>query len=614
MKIQKSTSITIRFCGDSGDGIQLTGSQFTDTSAISGNDINTFPDYPAEIRAPVGTQAGVSGFQLHFSSENVSTPGDSLDCLVAINPAALKKNLPDLKISGLLLINEDTFTLNNIKKAGYESSPLDTPALEQYRVHKIPMTSLVENALKNIDLKINFKRRAKNFFALGLVYWLYNRSLDYTLKWIKQKFKNDQQLIDANTIALQTGYNYGITTELIYHRYSVPSRKNIIPGKYRQITGNIAIVYGLIAGSKKSNLDLLYATYPITPASDILHELSKHKNFGVKTIQAEDEIAAAGIALGASYAGALGVTGTSGPGFCLKSEFIGLASCVELPMVICNVQRGGPSTGLPTKTEQSDLFLANFGRNGESPLPIIAASSPGNCFDSAFQAVKIALEYMTPVILLSDSYLANGSDLWKVPESKNLPEIKPNFVKPQDKENFQVYSRDSKTLVRKWAIPGTKGFEHTLTGLEKDQAGSISYNAQNHQKMSEQRAKKIKRIANTFPPTTIEGEKKGKTLIISWGGTYGTVNTAVKQLQEKNVSISQVHLQYINPLPNDLENIISSFETIIVPELNLGQLIYLLKSNYKAHFYGINKIQGQPFKVQELIDQINTITNQGTAS
>ena len=598
---QEATNIVIRFCGDSGDGMQLTGTQFTDSSAIIGNDINTFPDFPAEIRAPAGTEAGVSGFQINFSSEIVNTPGDYLDALVAMNPASLKKNLPDLKNGGLLLVNSNSFSKINIEKAGYTSTPINDALKAKFSIHEIEMTTLVEKALKDIDLKSNLKRRCKNFFALGLTYWIYHRPLDYTINWIKNKFKGKENLIQANIKTLKAGYSYGITTELSHHRWTVASRK-VKSGKYRQITGNTAISYGLITGAIKSNLNLVYATYPITPASDILHELSKHKNFNVKTIQAEDEIAAAGIALGASYAGSLGITASSGPGICLKAEFIGLAVAVELPLVICNIQRGGPSTGLPTKTEQSDLLLALYGRNGESPVPVIAPSSPGNCFDIALTAVKIAVEYMTPVLLLSDGYLANGSDLWKIPDTKKLTTITPQYA--QNDREYKPYARDKKTLSRKWAIPGTKNLEHTLTGLEKSLDGTISYDPNNHEKMSKLREQKIQRIADSLPPITINGKNKGKILIIGWGGTYGAINSVVTQLQNEKYSISHIHLCYINPLPNDLKKIISNFDNIIVPELNLGQLIKLLKTRYKANFYNINKIQGQPFKVNELKNEI----------
>ena len=598
-------SAVVRFSGDSGDGMQLTGTQFTDTSAVAGNDITTFPDFPAEIRAPAGTVAGVSGFQVNFSSQNIETPGDQPDALVAMNPAALKKNLEDLKIGGMLVVNMDSFGKNDLKKAGYESNPLeDNIALfEQFQVVQVHMTSLVEEALKDLDMKPADRRRCKNLFALGLMYHVYDRPVDYTIQWIEKKFAKKPVLVEANIIALKAGLNYGDTAELFTSRYQI-KKLAMTKGTYRQITGNSAAALGLIAGANKAGLNLLYSTYPITPASDILHELSIHKNFGVKTVQAEDEIAGIGVALGASYAGDLGVTGTSGPGMCLKAEFMGLAMITELPLVIVDVQRGGPSTGLPTKTEQSDLMQAMYCRNGEGPIPIIAAQSPVDCFHAAYEATKIAIEYMTPVILLSDGYLANGSDLWRLPSTDSLPDIKQEFYQGEEGVEYLPYGRDEKTLARKWVIPGTPDLQNTLTGLEKDITGSISYDAENHDQMSRVRQAKVDAIANSYGPTQILGEDKGEILVISWGGTYGSVYSAVRELQKQGKSVSLVHLRNINPLPNDLEAIITRFDHVIVPELNLGQLIKIIRAKYAIDAIGINKLEGKPFTIAELVQQV----------
>ncbi|NQZ59145.1 MAG: 2-oxoacid:acceptor oxidoreductase subunit alpha [Lentisphaeraceae bacterium] len=597
-------SAVVRFCGDSGDGMQLTGNQFTDTSAISGNDISTFPDFPAEIRAPAGTVGGVSGFQVNFSSKSVETAGDQPDSLVAMNPAALKANLEDLKIGGALVINSDAFNKIDFRKAKYDAHPfeLDPSILERYDVHEVPMTTLTMNALADFDMKPAHKKRCKNFFALGLMYWVYDRSLDFTKKWIENKFAGKQILIDANLKALKSGYNYGETAEIFNSRYAI-QQKEMEPGIYRQITGNSALAFGLTTAAQKAGLEMLYATYPITPATDILHELAKLKNFGVKTVQCEDEIASIGVALGASYVGSLGVTASSGPGICLKGEFLGLAVITELPLVIVNVQRGGPSTGLPTKTEQSDLLLSLYGRNGESPMPIVAASSPVDCFDAAIEASRIALEYMTPVMLLSDGYIANSSDLWKIPNAEDIPEIKTEF-RPAGEETFKPYKRDTEKLSREWAIPGTIGQQHLLTGLEKDEDGNICYDAKNHSKMCHLRAAKVKGIANSYPATEILGKKKGKTLVIGWGGTYGNIHTCVTQLQKETDDISYIHLRHIWPLPNDLGGIIDGFENIVVPEINLGQLVKVIRDEYAVDAKSITKIEGKPFKISELTEQL----------
>lgn len=597
----------VRFCGDSGDGMQLTGNQFTDTSAIAGNDISTFPDFPAEIRAPAGTTSGVSGFQVNFSSNNVETPGDQPDALVAMNAAAYRINIEDLKKGGLLIVNSDSFGKIDLRKAGYESNPLEDNVQlhEEYEVYEVAMTSLVKEALKDVDLRPKDKLRSKNFFALGLMYWVYDRPLSHSEEWVKNKFKGKDLLIEANIKALHAGYYYGETCEIFNSRFNI-NKTEMDSGLYRQITGNTALAYGLITGAQKANLDLLYATYPITPASDILHELATHKNYGVKTVQAEDEIASIGVALGASYAGALGVTASSGPGICLKTEFLGLALITELPLVIVDVQRGGPSTGLPTKTEQSDLLLALYGRNGEGPMPVIAASSPVDCFEAAYEAAKIALTYMTPVLLLSDGYIANSSDLWKIPDAANIPDIDVKFKTEKGEEDYKPYARDPETLAREWAIPGTPDLQHLLTGLEKDEAGNICYNAANHSKMCHLRQDKVDAVAKSYPKTKIYGKGSGKVLVIGWGGTFGNLHTAVTEIQKETDEISYVHLRYINPLPLDLGDIISQFDEIVIPELNLGQLIKVIRDKYAVDAKGINKIEGKPFKVAEMIEQLKS--------
>lgn len=598
-------SAVVRFCGDSGDGMQLTGTQFTDTSAIAGNDITTFPDFPAEIRAPAGTTAGVSGFQVNFSSNTINTPGDAPDALVAMNPAALKKNLEDLKKGGILVVNSDAFGKNDLKKAGYESNPLeDNIALfENYQVHQVPMTSLVDTALSELDMKPVQKRRCKNFFALGLMYWVYDRPLDYTLEWIKKKFAGKDLLIESNILALKAGFNYGDTAEIFRSRYSVKG-KEMTKGLYRQITGNSAAALGLIAAANKAGLELVYGTYPITPASDILHELAKHKNFGVKTVQVEDEIAGIGVALGAAYAGALGVTGTSGPGMALKSEFMGLALMTELPLVIVDVQRGGPSTGLPTKTEQSDLLQVMYGRNGEAPIPVIAAKSPVDCFYAAYEAATIALKYMTPVVLLTDGYIANGSELWRVPTVDELPEISYEHYQKEEGVDYLPYQRDEKTLARKWVVPGTPDLQHTLTGLEKDITGGISYDAENHDTMCRLREAKVKGITQSYDKIQVLGKTEGKVLVLSWGGTYGSVLSAVKELQKESDQVSFVHLRNVFPFPKDLGKLISNFDTVVVPELNLGQLHKLIRAEYAVDAISINKLEGKPFTIAELVQKI----------
>ncbi len=598
--------VVIRFAGDSGDGMQLTGTQFTSTTAALGNDLSTLPDYPAEIRAPAGSLPGVSAFQINFSSRDIRTPGDAPHVLVAMNPAALKTNLADLREGGILILNEDAFTEGNLKKAGYPTNPLQNDSLSKYQVYKLPISTLNGNALKDTGLSKKEMDRCKNFFALGLMFWLYERPMENTIQWIQDKFKKNPQVVEANQKALKSGYYFGETAEIFKKHYRVPKAK-LTPGTYRNITGNEATALGFIAASKLAGKPLFYASYPITPASDILHELSKHKNFGVKTFQAEDEIAAAGAALGASFTGGLGLTGTSGPGLALKSETIGLAIMTELPMVIIDVQRGGPSTGLPTKTEQADLLQAFFGRNSESPIAIVAPATPGECFTMAIEAFRIAVQHMTPVIYLSDGYLANGSEPWLIPDADKLPKIE--ISHPTDPKTFMPYARDDKTLARPWAIPGTPGLEHRLGGIEKANIkGNVSYDPLNHEFMCKLRAEKIARIANDIPEAEIFGKDSGDILLLGWGGTYGAITSAVEEMQKEGYSISSAHLRYLNPFPRNLKSILSRFETIIIPELNLGQLSFLIRNRFLVDAKSLNKVQGQPFKVSEIVAGVKRLT------
>ena len=595
-------SAVVRFAGDSGDGMQTVGERFTDSSAFAGNDIATLPDFPAEIRAPAGTLAGVSGFQLQFGSRKILTPGDEPDALVAMNPAALKSNIDDLPEGGMLVVNIDSFKKMNLAKAGYETSPLeDENFRKKYHLVELDLTSLTKEALKESPLKPSDKARCKNFFALGFMYYVYGRPLEPTLKFFSDKWgKKLPELADANSTALRAGFNLGDTMETARNRYQV-SKAPVQAGVYRKISGNEALVYGLVAGAKQANRELLYAGYPITPASPILEGLSALKKFGVKTLQAEDEIAAMGMAIGASFAGDLSVVATSGPGMCLKSEFIGLASITELPVVIVDVQRGGPSTGLPTKTEQSDLLQSLYARHGDCPLPVLAAHSPSDCFDCAIEASRIALTYMTPVILLSDLYVANGAEPWKIPNVSELPAIDTKFANPN--EELIVYKRDPETLARTQAIPGQAGLEHRIGGLEKSEDGGVSYDPENHEKMSQLRADKINGIAKSYDPIAVQGEKEGDLLVIGWGGTYGAIFSATKALQDEGFSVSSIHLRHLNPLPNDLETLLSSFKKVIVPELNLGQLSTILKAKYVRDIISFNKLQGKPFKVVELREE-----------
>ncbi len=603
--VERRERVTIRFAGDSGDGIQLTGTQFTQTSAIAGNDLATFPDFPAEIRAPAGTLAGVSGFQIHFSSSSVFTHGDTPDVLVAMNPAALKANLADLKNGGVLIVNTHLFVDKNLEKAGYESNPLDGDTLSAYKVYKIDITTMTLNAISELGLNQRAATRSKNFFALGLIYWLFNRDISHTERWIEDKFRQRDALVaDANLKALKAGYYFGETAGLFTHSFVV-EKAEIPPGRYRNITGNEALGLGLMAAAELSGLELFLGSYPITPASDLLHFLSKQKHFGVKTYQAEDEIAAVCAALGASFAGGLGVTSTSGPGMALKAEAIGLAAMMELPMVVVNVQRGGPSTGLPTKTEQSDLLQGLFGRNGECPLPIVAAQSPSDCFWAAIEATRIALRHMTPVLLLSDGYLANGAEPWLIPNMSEIEPIRKDFHKPQLNEDgtaqtFLPYKRDE-NLGRPWAIPGTAGLEHRLGGLEKQhETGNVSYDPDNHQFMVELRAEKVNRVTRFIPSLEVFGSNQGEALFVSWGSTFGSVRAACTHLNAQGRSVGHIHLKHLNPLPKDLETLFDHYEHIIVPELNLGQLNLILRSRFLVKTTAFTKVKGKPFKVSEL--------------
>lgn len=601
-------TVVIRFCGDSGDGMQLAGTQFTNVSAVFGNDVSTLPDFPAEIRAPAGTLGGVSGFQLCFSSQDIYTPGDAVDTLVAMNPAALKTNIADLKRGGTLIVNQDAFDKGNLSKAGYPSNPLEDPeALAGYNLHCVPMTRLTRDAVDGLGLSQREADRCKNFFALGLVYWLYDRDATPTEDWVKTKFAKNPSIVEANLRALKGGRSYGDSTESFAVHYSV-ERARLSPGKYRKITGNEAVAIGLVAAAKLSGMTLLYSGYPITPASDILHELARLKHFGVKTFQAEDEIAAMSATVGAAFAGTLAATASSGPGICLKGEAMGLGMITELPMVIIDIQRGGPSTGLPTKTEQSDLLLAMYGRNGESPLPVVAAATPGDCFYVIQQAARIAVNFMTPVIFLSDGYIANGAEPWRIPKVEDLQPIEVKHPQESNSDNgFLPYQRDEK-LVRPWAVPGTPGLEHRLGGLEKsDVTGNVDYSPENHQHMTNVRANKVAGIADFIPEQEIEGPESGDLLVVSWGGTYGSVRTAVYNCLEKDLSVAHCHLRYLNPFPKNLEHILKQYRQILVPELNNGQLLSVLRSTFVVDAVGLNKVMGKPFLVSEIAEKIESM-------
>lgn len=604
--VEEKREVTIVFAGDSGDGIQLTGTQFTNTSALFGNDVSTFPNYPAEIRAPQGTVAGVSGFQLQFGSVEVFTPGDICDVLVAMNAAAFKVNLPRLKKSGTIIVNTDGFNPKNLKLAGYEVSPLEDKSLEDYRTIQIDVTKMTQTALVDMGLGKKEVDRSRNMFVLGFLYYMYSRDLSPTEQFIREKFAKTPLLIDANIKVLRAGYNFGDTSETFTSRYNVKAAQ-LPKGTYRNIMGNQATALGLVAASKKSGLNLFYGSYPITPASDILHELSKHKNFGVKTFQAEDEIAAVCSAIGSSFGGELAVTASSGPGIALKGEAIGLAIMLEIPLVIINVQRGGPSTGMPTKTEQADLMQAMYGRNGEAPMPIISANSPSDCFDAVFEACRIAVEHMTPVFFLSDGYMANGSEPWKFPSTANLPSISVKQAKERKEDDpiFLPYKRDER-LVREWALPGTKGLEHRIGGIEKEwDTGNISYDPENHQRMVKVRAAKVAKIADSIPLQELDnGSATGDVLVIGWGSTYGVIKTAVSQCIAEGISVSHAQIRYIEPFPRNLGELIKGFKTVIIPEMNNGQLVKIIRDRYLIDAKGINKIKGIPFSTDEIITAV----------
>ena len=612
---QVLSEVVIKFAGDSGDGMQLTGSQFTNNTALLGIDLATFPDFPAEIRAPIGTLPGVSGYQLRFSSDRIFTPGDACDVLVAMNAAALKVNLKALKPGGIIIVNIEGFDSKNLRLANYAEgvNPLEDHSLDSYELISIDVTKMTREALKDFTMGMKEKDRAKNMFVLGFLYWMYNREMDNTIQFIKDKFGKKPEIFESNVKALQAGYNYGDTTETFTTRYKVEKAK-MDAGTYRSIMGNQALSYGLIAASQKSGLPLFLGSYPITPASDILHELSKYKNFGIKTFQAEDEIAAITSSIGASYGGSLAVTTTSGPGMALKAEAMGLAVMLEIPLIIINVQRGGPSTGLPTKTEQSDLMQAYYGRNGECPMPIVSASTPSDCFSAAYEAVRISVQHMTPVILLSDGYIANGAEPWKFPTAVELEEIKVSFASQNiatdldDHGKFQPYKRDEK-LVRPWAIPGTAGLEHRVGGLEKqDVTGNINYEPENHQHMVKTRQKKIDLIANYIPEQKLDsGAEKGKVLVLGWGSTYGTIKSACKELQDQGVAISHAHLRYVRPFPKNLGDILKNFDHVLIPEINNGQLIKIIRDVYFVDAKGYNKIMGIPITKGELVDEIKKL-------
>lgn len=598
---EKIHGATVRFTGDSGDGMQLVGAQFTSVTGLAGNDVMTFPDFPAEIRAPQGTTAGVSGFQVHFGDHHIYTPGDKVDVLVAMNPAALKANLKDLRERGVLLVNSDEFDEKNLTKVDYKSNPLDDDALKQkYHLIAAPITESTRRALAESGLSTKEIDRCKNFFALGLTYWMYHRDIDKTKKWLEAQFAKKPHLAKANIQVLEAGYHYAETTELFSVSYEI-TKAQFAPGTYRNITGNSALALGLVAATDLAGIPALYAGYPITPASDILHEVAKYKNYNIRTFQTEDEIAAVCAAIGASYGGSLGITASSGPGIALKSEAINLAVMTELPLVIVDVQRGGPSTGMPTKNEQTDLFMALFGRNGESPVPVVAAASPSDCFDAAIEATRIALKFMTPVFLLSDAYIANSSEPWKIPEVENLPEIEMDRVQAgESREGFKVYGRSAETLARRWPVPGTPGFEHRIGGIEKDENGNINYDPDNHDKMVNLRQAKIDKIADFIPELEAFPENKGGLLVLGWGSTYGAIREAVLRVRQQGYSVSHAHLKHLNPFPKNIEKVLRSFDKVLIPELNLGQLALLIRGKYLVPAVQYNKVRGRPFGIEEM--------------
>jgi 2-oxoglutarate/2-oxoacid ferredoxin oxidoreductase subunit alpha len=604
-EVKRLDRVVIRFAGDSGDGMQLTGDRFTSETASFGNDLSTLPNFPAEIRAPAGTLPGVSSFQLHFADHDIMTPGDTPDVLVAMNPAALRANQADLSAGATVIVNTDEFTTRAIAKAGYAANPLEDGSLDQYQVQAVPLTSTTVRALAEFDISKKDAERAKNMFALGLLSWMYNRPTESTISFLQEKFARKPEIAAANVAAFRAGYNYGDTTEAFAISYEVKPAP-LPPGTYRNISGNPALAYGLIAASQRSGLPLFLGAYPITPASDILHELAKHKRFGVRTFQAEDEIAGVGAALGASFGGALGVTTSSGPGIALKTETIGLAVSLELPLVVCDIQRGGPSTGLPTKTEQSDLLQALFGRNGEAPVPVVAAKSPSDCFYTAIEAVRIALTYRTPVVLLSDGYLANGSEPWQVPSVDDLPDLRVEFAREPNGPDgeFLPYLRDPATLARPWAVPGTPGLEHRIGGIEKaDKTGSISYDPDNHDFMVRTRQAKVDGIARSLPPLEVDDPTgDAKVLVVGWGSTYGPIGAACRRVRRAGLRVAQVHLRHLNPLPRDLGEILHRYERVVLPEMNLGQLAMLLRARYLVDVIGYNQVRGLPFRASELAE------------
>jgi 2-oxoglutarate ferredoxin oxidoreductase subunit alpha len=603
--VEQLDRVVIRFAGDSGDGMQLTGSRFTSETAVLGNDLSTLPDFPAEIRAPAGSLPGVSGFQIHFSDHDILTPGDAPNVLVAMNPAALKTNLRDLPKGGMLIVNTDAFTERNLQKAGFDANPLEDGSLDEYHVHEVALTTLTLEALKDIDVTKREAERSKNMFALGLMSWLYHRPTEGTVAFIERKFAANPPILEANVKAFKTGYAYGETSEDFAVTYEVKPAK-LRPGTYRNVTGNQALAMGLIAASVKSKLPLFLGAYPITPASDILQDLARFKNFGVRTFQAEDEIAAVGAALGASFGGALGVCTSSGPGVVLKMETIGLAVTLELPLLILDIQRAGPSTGMPTKPEQADLLLAMFGRNAESPLPVIAAATPGDCFDAAIEAARIALKYRTPVFLMSDAYLANGSEPWLLPDAESLPDIPVEFAtKPNRDGEFWPYLRDDATLARQWAIPGTPGLEHRIGGLEKqDGTGNVSYDPDNHDTMVRLRAGKVAGIANDIPELEVDHQEGAELLVLGWGGTYGPIGAAVRRVRAEGKKVAQAHLRYLNPFPRNTGEVLRSYDRVLVPEMNLGQLLKLVRADFLVDAVGYNRVRGLPFRSDELADAI----------
>ncbi|SHN42809.1 2-oxoacid:acceptor oxidoreductase subunit alpha [Chitinophaga sp. CF418] len=608
ISVQQIEDVVIKFAGDSGDGMQLTGTQFSNNTALVGNDLSTFPDFPAEIRAPQGTLPGVSGFQLHFSSNRIFTPGDACDVLVAMNAAALKANLKGLKKGGIIIANTDGFDAKNLRLANYPDgvNPLEDGSLQPYQLHTMDVTKMTREALKDVNLGMKEKDRAKNMFVLGFLYWLYDRSLESTENFLNEKFGKKQDILDSNLKALHAGYNFADTVEAFSTRFHV-EKARMEPGTYRSITGNTALAYGLIAASQKANLPIFLGTYPITPASDILHELSRYKNFGIRTFQAEDEIAGITSAIGASYGGHMGVTTTSGPGMALKGEAMGLAVMLEIPLLIINIQRGGPSTGLPTKTEQSDLLQAYYGRNGECPMPIVSASTPSDCFNAVFEAFRISVAHMTPVIFLSDGYIANGAEPWRFPQSKDLPAIPVKFKKglEEGEEQFLPYHRDE-NLVRPWAVPGTPGLEHRIGGLEKQNiTGNVSYDPENHQLMVRIRQEKVDKIADHIPPQQIElGPEKGKVLVLGWGSTYGAIKSAVLELLAEGHAVAHAHIRYLRPFPKNLAEILHSYDKVLIPEINNGQLIKIIREQFLIDAVGYNKIMGVPITKGELVTKI----------